>query len=247
MNLLANAAKYTPSNGRISLDLGLSVGQVRLSVRDNGIGITPDMVDRIFEPFMQVRDSALAVGGLGIGLTLVRKLVELHGGEVSVSSAGPGKGSEFVVRLPAAAISADGIDVRDSGYPRVRPGLRVLIVDDNTDALRSMEILLGQLGCDIEAAKDGASALAAAAAYRPEVVLLDIGLPDIDGREVAQRLRRDDSCADALLIAISGFGSQDIQRTAAAAGFDHYLVKPVDYRELLNLIASRGLPAAASA
>jgi len=232
VNLLTNAAKYTERNGRITVAVAATAGQVCIRVRDTGVGIAADMLEHIFEPFRQLRAAGGQTDGLGIGLTLARKLIELHGGSITVTSAGPGRGSEFSVRLPQAQPADVATEPRPAETTSLPAGTRILIVDDNADSVRGLALLLEEMGCDVHTVYDGASALTAAAAYRPQVVLLDIGLPDMDGCEVAKRLRPG---TDAVLVAVTGFGSAQTQRRAVEAGFNHYLVKPVDHRQLLRL------------
>ncbi len=238
VNLLTNAAKYTDRGGTIRLDADTDDSEVRIRVRDDGVGLASDMLDRIFEPFMQVRQENVYSGGLGIGLTLVRKLVELHGGRVNAFSEGRGRGSEFVVHLPSVQ-SEPGVHPEIKTTPAIKKGLRVLIVDDNADAARGMELLLLDAGCDVRVAVNGATALETARHHRPEVVLLDIGLPDIGGCDVAKRLHTQNETDEALLIAITGFGNQEARHMAAQAGFHHYLVKPIDYVHLFTLLQSK--------
>lgn len=236
-NLLVNAAKYTGHGGSIWIELETGTTAAILRVRDNGIGLAPEMQQCIFEPFTQVPVHGAQSSGLGIGLSLARRLVELHGGEIAVLSAGLEQGSEFTVRLPLADANApEQRVVANPPTPGLRPGMRVLIVDDNHDAARSMEILLQDAGCEVRAVYDGASARAAALNHRPDVVLLDIGLPDMDGYRVATTLRAEDSLQDVLLIAVTGFGNDEAQQRARDAQFDHYLVKPVDHVRLLALL-----------
>ena len=237
-NLLSNAAKYTDEGGQIQLSIDDSEPPwVLLRVRDNGIGISPEMVQSIFELFTQAtRSLDRAQGGLGIGLTLVRHLVGMHGGSVSVRSAGPGQGSEFVVRLPRlgsppAALHRSGPSATLPATPR-----RVLVVDDNQDVADSLTIILRQQGHEVRAAHDGLAALKLAQGYKPQVVLLDIGLPGLDGYEVARRLRALPELQGALLIALTGYGQPEARRTALSAGFDVHLVKPVDPQTLTDLM-----------
>ena len=236
-NLLNNAAKYTDEGGLIQLTIESEPKWVLLRVRDNGIGISPEMVQSIFDLFTQAtRSLDRSQGGLGIGLTLVRHLVGMHGGSVSVRSAGPGQGSEFVVRLPRlpdppTANSSDG-----SAASAPRPPRRVLVVDDNQDVADSLLIILQQQGHEVRVAYDGPAALKLAESYLPEVVLLDIGLPGLDGYEVARRLRALPALHGALLIALTGYGQPDARRSALDAGFDVHLVKPVDPQTLTDLM-----------
>jgi PAS domain S-box-containing protein len=238
-NLLNNAAKYTDEGGRIALTVRHDEDQVAVSVRDNGVGIPEEMLSRVFDLFAQVdRSAARAQGGLGIGLTLVRSLVEMHGGQVEVRSDGPGHGTEFIVRLQlAAGRTAEPVPARD---PRVlsRLRLRVLVVDDNRDAADSLEMLLRLGGTECHVAYDGPAALAALAAHQPDVVLLDLGMPGMDGFEVARRVRQDAESARVRLVALTGWGQEEDRRRARAAGFDHHLIKPVDIGDLQTLLAS---------
>jgi signal transduction histidine kinase/PleD family two-component response regulator len=236
-NLLNNAAKYTEPGGRIWLTARQDNGAVEVRVKDTGIGLAPDMLPRVFEPFVQVDQSLeRAQGGLGIGLTLVRSLVEMHGGTVQAQSAGLGQGSEFVVRLPVLAPSAAAAarPVAATEPSPVRP-LRVLLVDDHKDSAESLATVLRLQGQEVNLAHDGPSALAAAQAFRPEVVLLDIGLPGMDGYQVAQRLRERTDFQEIMLIALTGYGQEEDRRRSLAAGFNYHLVKPVDH-ELLGQI-----------
>jgi signal transduction histidine kinase/ActR/RegA family two-component response regulator len=241
-NLLNNAAKYTEPGGHIWLTAELEPEVVRIRVRDTGIGIRPEMLEGIFELFTQAdRPPNQAVEGLGIGLTLVRSLVELHGGSVQAHSAGPGQGSEFVVRLPLAleeSVWEPATPV--NGTTGVSGGLRVLAVDDNVDAVKSLALLLELEGHEVRIAHDGQTALDLAVAYRPNAAILDIGLPHgMDGYEVARRLRRDCGLEKACLIALTGYGQEEDRRRAAEAGFDYHLTKPVDPQQLQHLLTQR--------
>jgi PAS domain S-box-containing protein len=240
-NLLNNAAKYTEEGGRIALAVGWEGGEAVLRVRDSGVGIPADMLARVFDLFTQVdRGLDRAQGGLGIGLTLVKSLAEMHGGRVSAHSDGPGRGSEFVVRLPLAgcapAVAGLGRDGPHPAAPKPPPR-RVLVVDDNVDAAESMALLLRAVGHEVRTAYDGLVALREAEALRPEVVLLDIGLPRLDGYEVARRLRQQEGGQEALVIALTGYGQEEDRRRAAAAGFDVHLVKPPDPGAVQQLVA----------
>jgi signal transduction histidine kinase/integral membrane sensor domain MASE1/CheY-like chemotaxis protein len=240
-NLLTNAAKYTPGRGTIDFSAARDGDHAVIRVRDSGIGIRPEMLGRIFELFAQAdRLPERVQEGLGMGLTLVRSLAQLHGGTVSAASAGPGHGSEFVVRLPCLPPRAPlGRPVAKAPVPT--PGVqarRVLVVDDNADSAESLAILLQTQGHDVRMAHDGLSALAAAREHRPELVLLDIGLPaGMDGYEVAQRLRPEAGLERAVIVAVTGYGQEEDRRRAADAGFDGHLVKPVDMQKLWRLLA----------
>jgi PAS domain S-box-containing protein len=242
-NLLTNAAKYTPEGGHIALTARRDGDEVVLSVTDDGIGIPPESLPRVFDMFSQVgRNMAHAQGGLGIGLSLVRHLVALHGGTAGVSSAGPGRGSTFTVRLPLARRDAHEKGVRaDRAAEAPGPaGLRILVADDNVDAASMLAELLRLSGHEVRVAHDGRAALATAQAFRPELALLDIGMPGMNGYEVAAALRRLDGGARTQLIAVTGWGAQDDRDRASAAGFDHHLTKPVDLAALNRLLAARG-------
>ena len=238
-NLLNNASKYTDPGGHITLTSTIENGDAVVSVRDDGMGMNAELLARAFELFVQeARSSDRAQGGLGIGLTLVRTLVKMHGGSVQAFSDGPGRGSEFVVRLPLAVTAS-------LPKPRVAPppievdtkgALRVLVVDDNEDAAHALGQVLELSGHRVTLAHDGPGAIAAVAAAPPELVLLDIGLPGMDGYAVAARLRAAGHNRVAL-VAISGYGQDDDLRRSAEAGFDHHLVKPVDGAVLRKLIA----------
>jgi CheY-like chemotaxis protein len=238
-NLLNNAAKYTPEGGRIWLTVERQGEEVVFRVRDSGMGIPREMLGKVFDLFTQV-DSSLdrAQGGLGIGLTMVRRLVDLHGGSVQALSDGPGKGAEFVVRLPALAEERTAAAAPDERAPQAGPcrACRVLVVDDNIDAAESLARLLRLHGHEVRLAFNGVSALEVARVFRCEAVVLDIGLPGMDGYEVARRLRADPETRDALLIAASGYGQEEDRQMSQEAGFTHHLVKPVDYAALERLL-----------
>jgi CheY-like chemotaxis protein/two-component sensor histidine kinase len=237
-NLLANAAKYTEPGGQIDLSARLEGSEAVLEVRDTGIGLAPEIIPRIFDLFVQAgHASERSQGGLGIGLTLARSLVELHGGTIEARSAGAGRGSTFVVRLPAGAPGgvapegAVGDDARPDAAAR-----RLLVVDDNQDAANSLGMLLRLQGHEVRVAYDGASALAIAPEYRPEIAFLDIGMPGMDGHELARRLREDPAASGLMLVAVTGWGTPEDRRRTADAGFDHHLVKPVDLEALARLL-----------
>jgi PAS domain S-box-containing protein len=237
LNLLQNAAKFTGPGGRIELAASRDGDGVRISVRDTGIGIEPELLPRIFEPFMQADHSLdRSQGGLGVGLTLARSLVEMHGGTLTASSEGPGRGSEFVVWLPIRREPVASPDPEGGAGERKGPGRRVLVVDDNRDSAESIALLAEIWGHEVRTALDGPSALEIAAAYRPEVILLDIGLPGMDGYEVARRLRQR-AGGGPVLVAMTGYGMEEDRRRSREAGFDHHLVKPVDPEGLRALLA----------
>lgn len=280
-NLLNNAAKYTPEHGQIWLTLGVQQGQAVVRVRDTGLGISAQSLPRIWEPFVQGHTSLhRAQGGLGLGLTLVRHLVELHGGSVEVLSQGLNRGSEFVVRLPLStrpaavapakasrpdspaacpttappaaqvlAVQAPAVQgpvaqapaVVDAPRPQSAPAaaMRVLVVDDNADAATLLSVLLTEYGYEVQTVGDGAAALDTARSFRPQAVLLDIGLPGMDGYEVARHLREEHPASEMLLVAVSGYGHAEARRRSQEVGIDHHLVKPVNPQRLLKLLTPR--------
>ena len=242
-NLLTNAAKYTEPNGRIEIMALRDANDAVLRVRDNGIGIAPKMLPRIFELFVQAdHSSTKAQGGLGIGLTLVKTLVEMHGGMIQAQSDGLQKGSEFIVRLPMSirAPRDDRVSetVPTSASPVSKSGHRVLVVDDNKDAARSLAMLLGHQGHEVRIAHSGPAALETIEGDVPDVVFLDIGMPGMDGYEVARRIRQRPDLENMVLAALTGWGQQEDRRRTAEAGFDHHLVKPPDPKTLEHVLAS---------
>jgi signal transduction histidine kinase len=239
-NLLHNAAKFTEPGGRIDLAAEREDAEVLVRVRDEGAGIDPELLPRVFDLFVQgERSLARSRGGLGIGLTLVRSLVERHGGTIEAASEGPGRGSELRVRLPllAAPERREPAAAPEPAAPAAAVRLRVLLVEDNLDAAESLGELLRIWGHEVTIAHDGAAALRAVPETRPEVVLLDIGLPGMDGYEVASRLRATPGLAGLRLVAVTGYGQESDRRRARLAGFDHHLVKPVDLDRLRALLA----------
>jgi signal transduction histidine kinase/ActR/RegA family two-component response regulator len=236
-NLVHNSTKFTPHGGRIAIRAETRGRQLRLSVRDTGAGIAADVLPQVFEVFVQgAPPFDRAQGGLGLGLALVRRLVELHGGTVDAASDGPGRGSEFVLRMPLAAAPAETPAPAAAAPPAALPGMRILVVEDNADARETLRMLLESEGHEVLALADGAQALAQAPAFAPDVALLDLGLPGIDGYEVARALRASPECGGAFIAAISGYGQAEDKAKSKAAGFDEHLVKPVDPPRLRELI-----------
>ena len=239
-NLLVNAAKYTPTGGDIWLNLRRVGGEAVISVKDSGVGISPEMLDDIFEMFTQLdRSLESSQAGLGIGLTVVRRLVEMHGGTVEAKSGGLGKGSEFTVRLPVAVVQEKDID-RISSHVQSGPNghkRRVLIADDNEDAAASLAMMLNIMGNDARTAPDGLAALDIGAEFSPEIVLLDIGMPKLNGYDAARRIREQPWGAGIVLVALTGLSQDEDRRLSHEAGFDFHLVKPVEPVALEKLLA----------
>jgi signal transduction histidine kinase len=242
VNLLSNASKYTDPSGSIALTVKRSGGNAVISVKDSGIGITPELLPHVFDLFTQADHSLdRSEGGLGIGLTLVRSLVQMHGGEVEARSDGLGQGSEFIVRLPLArpflesGLAPEAEPIATSG-----DSLRILIVDDNSHAAESLGIIVKLWHHDVRVAFDGIDALALAESYRPQVILLDIGLPGMDGYSVARSIRSRPELEGVRLVAMTGYGRDEDFQKSKSAGFDHHLVKPIDFTELQTLLGSIG-------
>jgi CheY-like chemotaxis protein len=241
-NLLTNAAKYTPVGGTIGVVVNATDEEIVVRVRDSGEGLAPELLPHVFDLFSQgARTLDRSQGGLGIGLAIVRNLVELHGGSVTAHSEGIGRGSEFVVRIPRALAdempSRTIVDPARTARQPTSPRPRVLVVDDNNDAAEMLAEALAVLGCETEVAYDGPSALEAAKRFRPRVVFLDIGLPVMDGYEVARRMRRDSGLLPLRLVAVTGYGQASDRRKARDAGFDEHVVKPIDLDALPDLLA----------
>ncbi len=239
-NLLVNAAKYTDPGGEIFVTAQREGSDVVIRVRDTGIGIDAILLPRIFDLFVQAhRRLDRSTGGVGVGLALVKSLVEFHGGSVSVFSAGPGKGSEFIVRLPAVEKASRHVGTAQDSEPKRagRPALRVLIADDNADQADGLALLLQMEGDDIRISYDGPGVLEAARSFRPQVVLLDIGMPGLDGYQVARRLRESPETRRALLVAMTGWGQEEDLRRSREAGFDHHLTKPFEPALIEKLLA----------
>ena len=234
-NLVNNAAKYTPAGGRIELAVTQSGEEAEVRVTDNGVGIPSAYRDSIFDMFTQIESHAEhADGGLGIGLALVKGLVTLHGGTIEAHSGGPGCGSEFRVRLPSRTRQWPAL--APGGVERRRAKLRVLVVDDNRDAAASLAMYLEQIGHEVGLAYDGETAVRVAEAMRPQAILLDLGMPGIDGYEVCRRIRRPDWGKSIRMIAITGWGQDEDRRRSSAAGFDAHFVKPVSTETLVGLL-----------
>jgi CheY-like chemotaxis protein len=247
-NLLNNAAKYTNPGGRVWLVVDATDREVAIRVKDDGIGIPGEMLPRVFELFTQVdRSSEQAESGLGIGLTLVQRLAEMHGGSVEALSDGPGRGSEFVVRVPLVPAPSAAPRDRSAGDSFDAAALRILIVDDNADSAESLGMVLRMLGHTVETAHDGLAAMEASASFHPDVVLLDIGLPRMSGYEVARRLRGREEGERTMLVALTGWGQAADRDRSREAGFDHHMTKPVDFAALQRLLERRGRPDAAGA
>jgi two-component system CheB/CheR fusion protein len=237
-NLLTNGARYTSEGGQVWLSLEETGQEARLVVRDDGIGLAPDQLSRIFEQFVQV-DTALnrAEGGLGLGLSLVRNLVELHGGRVEARSKGLNQGSEFVVSLPLSPEPAKaGTTPKEPTSPAEKPRYEVLVVDDNRDAADTLSMLLKRKGYQIHTRYGGREALEAAENRQPDVILLDISMPEMDGYQTCRLLRQQPWGESIVVIALTGYGQQEARQVSAEAGFDGHLVKPVDLKTLTELV-----------
>jgi signal transduction histidine kinase/ActR/RegA family two-component response regulator len=239
VNLLTNAAKYSDDAGHISLTVQQEDGWAVLRVQDRGVGIAPELLPHIFDLFTQAERSLdRSEGGLGIGLYVVQRMVQLHGGSVEVSSVME-QGTEFVVRLPveSAPILPSSIPATETAQPTARV-CRVLVVDDDEDTAEGLAMLLTQAGHDVRIAHDGPAAVEAALDYRPDVVLTDIGLPMLNGYEVAQRLRQHAELRGTMLVAITGYGQERDRARTGEAGFDYHLLKPADFREVQKILAT---------
>jgi signal transduction histidine kinase/CheY-like chemotaxis protein len=237
-NLLGNAAKYTPQGGVIRVSAAAESARVRIEVQDNGIGLEPKLLPRVFDLFMQGPASLdRAGGGMGIGLALVKTLVRLHGGEVQAASDGPGTGSKFTVWLPLCARTEVQGDATEKKLPRsMQPSKRILIVDDNDDAASSMALLLQAFGQEVRVASHAEAALALMESFRPTLMLIDIGLPDMDGYELASRIQAKGGDRAPFLVAVTGYGQPDDRRRSEKAGIGLHLTKPVDLDALLAVV-----------
>ena len=243
LNLLNNAAKYSARGGHIQLHVERQGSDVVVSVKDAGIGIEADQLLRIFEMFTQIGGSLeRSQGGLGIGLSLVKRLVDMHGGSVEAKSEGRGMGSEFVVRLPVvieeSQPQASAVNDESAGPKSL---LRILIVDDNRDSADSLSEMLKTMGSDTRTAYDGRQGVDMAGEYRPDVILLDIGLPELNGYEACRLIRDQPNGKGVVLIAVTGWGQDEDRRRSREAGFDHHLVKPVDPQALMKMVAEFGV------
>jgi CheY-like chemotaxis protein/two-component sensor histidine kinase len=241
-NLLVNAAKYTPKAGRIWLSAEREGEEAVIRVKDTGVGMASDLIPRVFNLFVQAdRSPARSEGGLGIGLTLVKRLVEMHGGCVRASSPGPGQGSEFTVELPALpegrVKAKEDSHSEDSNRP-AGPRRRVLVVDDNVDAAESTAVLLRLAGHEVKTVYDGPAAIEAARDFQPQVALVDIGLPGMTGHEVARQLRSRPELAGLILAAVTGYGQDEDKRRSQEAGFEVHLTKPLDPNILEAFLAA---------
>lgn len=239
VNLLNNAAKSMDRGGHIWLAVERQGSDVLVSVKDTGVGIATDQLSGIFQMFSQVQSSLeRSQGGLGIGLTLVKRLVELRGGRIEAHSDGPGNGSEFIVRLPLVVEASGPLSPAEGNEDKAPKSLlRILIVDDNRDSADSLGVLLRIIGNEIRTAEDGAKGVKLAGEFRPDVVLMDIGLPKLNGYEACQSIREQEWGIRMVLIAVTGWGQDEDRRRSHEAGFDHHMVKPVDPHALMKLLA----------
>lgn len=244
-NLLNNAAKYTPDHGRIELRARLTNTGLEVAVRDNGLGIPPEMKDQVFQLFGQInRTLDRAQGGLGIGLALVRNLVELHGGTITADSEGQGKGSTFTIALPSSLITSTSLPAQSaSEHPAQGPSQRVLIVDDNADAAHSLSMLAELLGHSTDVAFTGPEALTKLSSFKPDIIFLDIGLPGMSGFEVAQAIKRSHPHPPPFVVALTGWGTEETKQKARESGFDEHLTKPVEIATVERILAERSFEA----
>jgi signal transduction histidine kinase len=236
-NLLQNASKFTPELGRIELRAARANGDIEVSIRDTGDGIRPELLERIYDLFSQGdRSIDRQHGGLGIGLTIVKRLVEMHGGTVQARSDGPGTGSEFAVRFPLLLEKPPAPPRDEPAEAAPAPGQRILIADDNRDSLESLALLLRIHGNEVRTAPDGVCAVAEAEAFRPDVVVLDVGMPNLNGYEACRQIRERDWSRNTLVVALTGWGQREDRERSQAAGFDQHFVKPVDPKQLLRYL-----------
>ncbi|MDC8759059.1 response regulator [Janthinobacterium fluminis] len=244
-NIVSNAIKFTPVDGRIAVRAWLDAGQLSISVKDNGVGLKAEAIPRIFSMFEQSQTvSGQMASGLGIGLSLARKFAEMHGGSVQASSEGPGKGSEFVIRLPVAAAETAAPAAPPDAAPAAAQPTRVLVVDDNRDAADSLQALFQMAGYDVATAYDGQAALAAVQAGMPQLIVMDLGMPGMDGYETARRIRQLPRAGRIMMIALTGWGQGDARSRTLEAGFDFHLIKPVDFADIVALAGAAPQPPA---
>ena len=237
-NLLQNAAKYTEEGGHIWLTVELEGESVLIRVRDNGVGISPVLLPHVFDLFIQAERSLdRSEGGLGIGLALVQRFTQLHGGKVEAFST-LGQGSEFVVHLPVGQETLQSTSATPATQREAKTPLRVLVVDDNEDTVTTFSILLRESGHDVRTAHDGEKVVQAVLDYQPDVVLMDIGLPGMNGYSVAQQLRLKPTLQDVVLIALTGYGQESDRKAALQAGFNYHMVKPADFGKLEQILAT---------
>ncbi|MES2740493.1 MAG: response regulator [Pseudomonadota bacterium] len=239
-NIVSNAVKFTPPGGRVTLRAWVEGDMLQVTIRDTGIGLEPEAIGRIFSLFEQSKTvSGQISSGLGIGLSLARQFAEMHGGGVEASSDGPGLGSQFLVRLPV--VSQRGLE--PAALPDVAragaPPRRVLVVDDNRDAADSLQALFQMEGFEVDAAYDGYSAVAAVERATPDLIVMDLGMPGMDGYQAARLIRQRPAARDTLMIALTGWGQGDARRRTSDAGFDHHLIKPVDFNDIIALVRTR--------
>jgi CheY-like chemotaxis protein len=242
VNLLTNAAKYTDPQGEIAVSLEREDGKAVVRVRDNGIGISPELLPQAFQMFAQLNPSIdRAEGGLGIGLSVVKTLVELHQGNVGAHSDGLGHGTEFVIRLPAVAAPKGAESPSSNGHAPVKPAepARVMVVEDNPDIARVVAALVKRCGHEARVAHDGPTALKLAQQFHPDVALLDIGLPGMSGHDLARHFREDRELCNMRLVALTGYGQEEDRRRSREAGFDEHLTKPVSLDRLQAVLASQ--------
>ena len=239
-NLLNNAARYSRPGGRISLTATTQADELMLKVSDTGIGIEPEKLSKIFDMFVQLDSSdPHSQGGLGVGLTLVRRLIEMHGGTVEARSDGVSKGSEFIVRLPVSATKAEQVSAveTESTHTVADVRRRILVVDDNVDSAESLAMMLELSGHDVAMAHDGAEAIKRAKEFQPDIAFLDLGMPKLNGYEAARSIREEPWGRQILLVALTGWGQEDDKRRTREAGFDAHIVKPIDFAALEKLLA----------
>jgi signal transduction histidine kinase/ActR/RegA family two-component response regulator len=240
-NILSNAIKFTPADGVITVRASVADGSLHIRIKDNGIGLEPAALENIFTMFEQSRPpSGQIASGLGIGLSLSRQFAEMHGGGVHATSEGLGKGSEFVVSLPVLSVEPAAAAVQQQDTPalvELRP--KVLVVDDNRDACDSLQALFEMENCEVATAYDGQEAVLAAEQAMPDMIVMDLGMPRMDGYEAARRIRRQPGAKEVLMIAVTGWGQNDARQRTMEAGFDHHLIKPVDFDEIKQLASGR--------